>query len=185
MLPSLLGKALHALTENPLNLFLVFLLAYVLVQFLYVPPTTSPEVTPPVAVARRTLDTSSPYCSIPQDHPNSTEFLRYTPKTLALFDGTGPGGDGKILLAINGKVFDVTSGRTFYGPDGPYGNFAGRDASRGMAKQSFDLAMLTPLDQRIDTLADLNDAERKNMNEWESHFTGKYGVVGELVNEGE
>lgn len=23
--------------------------------------------------------------------------------------------------------------------DGPYGNFAGRDASRGMAKQSFDL----------------------------------------------
>lgn len=26
---------------------------------------------------------------------------------------------------------------------GPYGNFAGRDASRGMAKQSFDLGELT------------------------------------------
>jgi hypothetical protein len=25
---------------------------------------------------------------------------------------------------------------------GPYGNFAGRDASRGMAKQSFDLGAL-------------------------------------------
>jgi hypothetical protein len=25
--------------------------------------------------------------------------------------------------------------------DGMYGNFAGRDASRGMAKQSFDLGM--------------------------------------------
>ena len=36
--------------------------------------------------------------------------------------------------------------------DGPYGNFAGRDASRGMAKQSFDEDMLTPLDQPLDKL---------------------------------
>lgn len=28
-------------------------------------------------------------------------------------------------------------------PDGMYGNFAGRDASRGMAKQSFDLGIYT------------------------------------------
>ena len=33
----------------------------------------------------------------------------------------------------------MTAGRSFYGPDGMYGNFAGRDASRGMAKQSFDV----------------------------------------------
>ena len=74
--------------------------------------------------------------------------------------------DGKI--PAGGKcertVFDVSMGRNFYGPgvsalksrrgclshafkdcsmlisltDGMYGNFAGRDASRGMAKQSFD-----------------------------------------------
>ena len=49
------------------------------------------------------------------------------------------GNTDKILLAINGQVFDVSSGRNFYGPNGPYGNFAGRDASRGMAKQSFAL----------------------------------------------
>ena len=36
--------------------------------------------------------------------------------------------------------------------DGPYGNFAGRDASLGMAKQSFDEDMLTPLDQPLNKL---------------------------------
>uniref|UniRef100_A0A3Q2PZ02 Membrane-associated progesterone receptor component 1 n=2 Tax=Fundulus heteroclitus TaxID=8078 RepID=A0A3Q2PZ02_FUNHE len=36
----------------------------------------------------------------------------------------------RILMAVNGKVFDVTRGKKFYGPEGPYGVFAGRDASR-------------------------------------------------------
>ncbi len=59
-----------------------------------------------------------------------------------------------------------------------YGNFAGRDASRGMAKQSFDLGtslsltvirilltrllrldMLTPIDQPLDKLGDLTPEE--------------------------
>lgn len=61
--------------------------------------------------------------------------------------------------------------------DGMYGNFAGRDASRGMAKQSFDLGscvihlillrlldrtiaeMLTPVDQPLDKLEDLTPSE--------------------------
>lgn len=61
--------------------------------------------------------------------------------------------------------------------DGPYGNFAGRDASRGMAKQSFDEGlsgvfvlrltaidrhvpdMLTPIDQPLDKLEDLTPSE--------------------------
>jgi membrane-associated progesterone receptor component len=60
-----------------------------------------------------------------------------------------------------------------------YGNFAGRDASRGMAKQSFDIGkctpwtfipvvrlitslfteMLTPIDQPLDKLMDLKPDE--------------------------
>lgn len=54
-----------------------------------------------------------------------------------------------------------------------------------MAKQSFDLEMLTPLDKPLDTLEDLSPMEVNNMREWMAHFTSKYTVVGELVNEGE
>ncbi|KAG9102540.1 hypothetical protein FRC06_001814 [Ceratobasidium sp. 370] len=65
-----------------------------------------------------------------------------------------------------------------------YGNFAGRDASRGMAKQSFDEDMLTPVDQPLDKLQDLTREEVANMQGWVEHFTGKYATVGELVENG-
>ncbi|WFC96163.1 hypothetical protein MBRA1_002819 [Malassezia brasiliensis] len=150
-------------TSTPINAGLTGVLLLSLFWLFYVPHPLGEDFTPPVSQARQRLDTSSAYTALPLDHSKSIEFVSYTPKTLALFDGTGseqsPDGS-KILLAINGKVFDVSSGRNFYGPGGPYGNFAGRDASRGMAKQSFDLSMLTPLDQPIDTLEDLTDSER-------------------------
>jgi len=38
----------------------------------------------------------------------------FTIKELREFDGTK--GDGRILIAVNGKVFDVTKGKHFYGP---------------------------------------------------------------------
>lgn len=87
---------------------------------------------------------------------------------------------------MNGRVFDVTRGRNFYGPGGPYANFAGRDASRGLAKGSFDEDMLTKdLDGPLDTLADLNQEELETMAGWEERFLEKYLVVGKLVAVGE
>ena len=38
----------------------------------------------------------------------------FTVEELKKYDGTGP--DGRILVAVNGKVFDVTKGKRFYGP---------------------------------------------------------------------
>ncbi|KAH8826693.1 cytochrome b5-like heme/steroid binding domain-containing protein [Flagelloscypha sp. PMI_526] len=120
----------------------------------------------------------SGYSWMPKSHPPVVLYKTYTPKTLEPFHGRD---GGRILLAINGLVFDVTDGRSFYGPNGMYGNFAGRDASRGMAKQSFDESMLTPVDLPLDKLQDLTPDEIDNMKGWIEHFSGKYIICGKLV----
>lgn len=102
---------------------------------------------------------------------------KFTPKTLAKYNGTD---DPRIFMAVRGRVFDVTTGATFYGPGGPYENFAGRDASRGLAKNSFDLDCITPLDKPIDDLKNLTPGEVESLDSWEEHFENKYKVVGTL-----
>lgn len=82
-------------------------------------------------------------------------------------------------------MFDVTSGRNFYGPGGPYANFAGRDASRGLAHGSFDESMLTKdLEGPLDPLDDLDADQLESLSNWEARFNEKYLVVGKLVHVG-
>lgn len=112
-------------------------------------------------------------------------FQTFTPRTLLKFNGRpnppyNP--DGKVYLAVKGKVHDVTSGRNFYGPGGPYENFAGRDATRGLACQSFDEDMLTKdLDGPLDDCSDLGPDQLENLQGWVERFDEKYLVVGKLV----
>lgn len=148
------------------------LLVYILysVQRIIFPPTSKPTTVP--------NEFKSGYTWMPKSHPPTVLFKNFTPKTLEPFNGQD---GGRILLAINGIVFDVTAGRSFYGPNGMYGNFAGRDASRGMAKQSFDIEMLTPVDQPLDKLEDLKQDEIENMKGWIEHFSNKYIICGKLV----
>jgi len=83
---------------------------------------------------------------------------------------------------VRGRIFDVTPGRNFYGPGGPYENFAGRDASRGLAHGSFDEEMLTKdLDGPLDALADLDKDQLEALQGWEERFAEKYLVIGRLV----
>ena len=77
---------------NPLNWFLSAFLIYVVYSYLKPTPYQHP-------VAR---------------HAETTVFREYTPKQLREFDGRTP--QTKIYLAVCGKVYDVTKGRTFYGP---------------------------------------------------------------------
>ncbi|XP_033918690.1 membrane-associated progesterone receptor component 2 [Melopsittacus undulatus] len=88
----------------------------------------------------------------------------------------------RILLAVNGKVFDVTKGSKFYGPDGPYGIFAGRDASRGLATFRLDKDALR---DEYDDLSDLNAVQMESVREWEMQFKEKYDYVGRLLKPGE
>ncbi|KAI9706585.1 MAG: hypothetical protein M1836_003592 [Candelina mexicana] len=110
--------------------------------------------------------------------PASTVFQTFTPPTLLPFNGKD---NSPVYLAVRGQVFDVTPGKNFYGPSGPYANFAGRDASRGLACGSFDEDMLTKnLEGPLDTLNDLDEEALDTLNGWEERFKEKYLIVGEL-----
>ncbi|KAK2738021.1 hypothetical protein FQN57_007287 [Myotisia sp. PD_48] len=113
--------------------------------------------------------------------PPPTVFRTFTPKKLLPYNGKD---SPSVYLAVRGRVFDVTAGKNFYGPGGPYENFAGRDATRGLACQSFDEAMLTAdLEGPLDDLEGLGEEELENLSGWEQRFLEKYLVVGKLVSE--
>ena len=145
---------------TPINVVLLLLLAYT--AWATFQPAKQPE--------------------LPKEDPPIV-FKTYTPRTLLPFNGEN---GQPVFLAVRGRVFDVTRGRNFYGPGGPYANFAGRDASRGLACGSFDEDMLTKdLDGPLDTLTDLGKDEMEALQGWEERFSEKYLVVGKLVPAGE
>jgi len=95
---------------------------------------------------------------------------KWTLKELKAYNGSDA--SGPILLGCNGLVFDVTSGASFYGPDGPYGVFAGKDASRGLATMQIEYTSA-----KID---DLSASQKATMKEWAEKFEVKYPVVGKI-----
>lgn len=64
--------------------------------------------------------------------------------------------------------------RMFYGPGGPYALFAGRDASRALAKMSFE-----PNDLTSD-ISGLGAFELDALQDWEYKFMSKYVKVGTI-----
>jgi membrane-associated progesterone receptor component len=141
---------------TPINLILFSLIVFIV--YLRLRPKTLPALPKPPAPA---------------------VFRTFTPLTLLEYDGT----DGKpIYFAVRGRVFDVSAGRNFYGPGGPYANFAGHDASRGLAFGDFDESMLTKdLNGPLDPLDDLSDDQKDALRGWEERFLEKYLVIGKLV----
>jgi len=103
-----------------------------------------------------------------------------TLQQLKIYDGVSEEGGGRICVAVNGKVFDVTRGKRFYGPGGPYSGFAGRDASRGLATFSVE-----PVSDDYDDLSDLKPNEMEQVQEWELQFSEKYDLIGKLLKPGE
>lgn len=100
--------------------------------------------------------------------------MEMTAQQLSQYNGTDP--SKPIYVAVKGRVFDVTAGKSFYGPGGPYAMFAGKDASRALGKMSKNEEDVSP------SLDGLTDKEIGVLNDWETKFLAKYPVVATVIN---
>lgn len=104
--------------------------------------------------------------------PPPVQLGEVTEEELRAYDGSDP--KKPLLMAIKGQIYDVTQSRMFYGPGGPYALFAGRDASRALAKMSFEPNDLTG------DISGLGPFEVEALQEWEYKFMSKYVKVGTI-----
>ena len=83
-------------------------------------------------------------------------------------------GNGIILLAFMGEVFDVSSGARFYGKGGGYNFFSFKDATRAYITGEFNEEEL------IDDVSDFEKDPRiwKDLLEWRTFYFDKYVHVG-------
>ncbi|KAI1273778.1 cytochrome b5-like heme/steroid binding domain-containing protein [Xylaria sp. FL0933] len=78
----------------------------------------------------------------------------------------------KAYVAIKGKVYDVTGNKMYTKPDGNYSVFAGKDASRALAKTSTNPEDVSP------EWRDLSEKEQGILNDWITFFSKRYNIVG-------
>nr|XP_033795652.1 neudesin isoform X2 [Geotrypetes seraphini] len=113
-------------------------------------------------------------CTAQEPRPQSLKpkpVRLFTEDELTRYDGQEAG--QPIYMAVKGVVFDVTSGKEFYGKDAPYNALTGKDSTRGVAKMSLDPADLTQ-----DTTG-LTQDELKSLDDiFNNVYKAKYPIVG-------
>lgn len=97
---------LNAAKTTPLNLLLLIPIAYLAWDILFPRVELAPGAPIPSSYEEA-------YLWRPKTHTPVTVWKKYSPVTLEEFDGKR---NPRILLAINRVVYDVTAGKSFYGP---------------------------------------------------------------------
>ncbi|TMW58679.1 hypothetical protein Poli38472_010238 [Pythium oligandrum] len=106
--------------------------------------------------------------------PGISPLKAYTLEELKKYDGTDK--DLPILLAIGGKVVDVTSGAKFYGVGKTYSQFAGTACTRALGLSSLEKKDIN------DDVSDFTETQLRELEETKLFYYEKYPVVGQLVN---
>lgn len=86
----------------------------------------------------------------------------------------GVGQADKIYMAVDRRVFDISLGRDFYGPEGRYHVFAGRDCTRALALGSFEEQNL------VGDKAGLSIPQQMALDDWLEKLESKYPIVAQL-----
>ncbi|XP_077619315.1 neudesin isoform X2 [Crocuta crocuta] len=134
----------------------------------------------------RSLRLHSQICRSPCPLSCHLRGLKTMPAALLSRDSSSTGGttphphpqlaqleDQPIYMAVKGVVFDVTSGKEFYGRGAPYNALTGKDSTRGVAKMSLD-----PADLTHDTTG-LTAEELKSLDDvFTKVYKAKYPIVG-------
>lgn len=147
----------HSVTESPLNIFLTAI-CIGLVYLIY--KSRAHDKSDKQNELRKPLE------PFPKGDMTLAELKNYD----------GKGEDGRVLLAVNREIYDVTKGSRFYGPEGPYANLAGRDATRALALFAVDAVK-----DEWDDYSDLLVSQMNTVAEWLEQFKEKYDYVGKLV----
>ncbi|RQM16419.1 hypothetical protein KXD40_002775 [Peronospora effusa] len=101
------------------------------------------------------------------------ELPKFTLDELRLFDGSDE--EKPILLAVGGKVLDVTTGANFYGKGKSYNLFAGTACTRALALGSLDKEDIN------DDISGFDEEQMKELVETKEFYYGKYPIIGELA----
>ncbi|XP_068640733.1 membrane steroid-binding protein 1-like [Aristolochia californica] len=120
---------------------------------------------PPPPRAREPVEETEPL-------PPPVQLGEISEEELKAYDGLDP--KKPLLMAIKGQIYDVSQSRMFYGPGGPYALFTGKDASRALAKMSFEDKDLTG------DISGLGPFELEALQDWEYKFMSKYVKVGTI-----
>ena len=121
--------------------------------------------------ATTTMVPSSTPATIRGHRCSSTKEFTY--EELRKYNGVD---DEKIYTCLYDTVFDITTGRGFYGPGGSYHIIAGKNGSKILGKMKLEPGFVeNPVD-----LSDLTEKERGVLDDWFAKFQSKYPVVGKV-----